>query len=356
LTDDDDVVLAFDPFTKSVLLSWVAAGSDSTKSLAAQTDQVVSRVFVSDLDSGSGWDNFTTINKTNETLNPGFNFNPSAEFFYTDASTGKVIDPSTTDNLLSDQYRLNRMVVWGFSKTSSDLNAHSTPEEVQAAVQATDIYYSLSSRSARAGSTWGTWNEPVLVVEQAGTDRLPTLGQDPNGTLRLAWVSDATVNNEPLSKIYTQTWDGTQWGNQQIVAQQSDLKVSKLLLDAFGDRPAVYWTDDIDLSYSANVLKDDPAWYYRLNDSGSNTAENLGNLGSSYSAIYTGGTVTIANDSALQNPATGDGDPDASARFTKGGGYLAIPVGQNNLGTSLAWNCGSNSTAMKPGRSCCKKS
>ena len=339
LTDDDDTTLAFDPVSGTVLLAWVAAGSDSQKPLGEQTDNVVSRVLVSNLDSSArGWDIPEVINQENELIQPGFNFNPSAEFFYTETSTGEIVDPSTID-INSGLYTLNRMLAWGFSETARDLNANSTPEEVQDAVQATEIFYSLSSRPA-AGGSWTEWSAPVLVSEQPGTDILPTLGQDPDGVLRLAWVSSTTENNEPLSTIYTSTWDGSSWSDPEIVVQQSDLQVSKLILDAFGDQPAIYWTDAIALSYSSLVLQDDPGWYYRLNDSGSNDAENLGNLGSSYNATYAttaDGTVTILSDSALQNPETGDGDPDASAEFDPaGGGFLSIPVGQNNLGASFS--------------------
>ncbi|MEO1068244.1 MAG: LamG domain-containing protein, partial [Cyanobacteria bacterium J06638_6] len=559
LTSDSDVAMAFDPLSGEVLLSWVSAGSVSNKSLAEQTDITVSRVYAADLTSSArGWstDNLIPVNRNQaKDLIQGYNASPSAEFFYTNTSTDEIVDPSTID-INSGLYTLNRMLVWTFSETASDLTANSTPEEVQEAVKATDIYYSLSSRPA-AGGDFSDWSTPVLVVEQVGTDRLPTLGQDPDGTLRLAWVQDesqpgslvletdgdqsfaqipsieannfsnnqdftveawisvqegvqnnagilekwngtssgypfairyqdgkiialrydgqssdnnpvvtstttfnpgdfhhvafvkngdtlnlyvdgqledstpdttadsstSTSNTAPLylgrrgqsseffftgqiddvrlwnvartqaeiqadlsgalenpgaeanlvgyytfedgtvkdlsqegnngtldgaiivppaSTIYTRTWDGSSWNDQQVVAQQSDLRISKLLLDDFGGNAAVYWTDDIEPSYSAVVQQDGPTWYYRLNDAGSPTAENLGSGGSSYNATFNAGTdntgsaVAIVSDSALQNPSTGDGDPDASAQFTGDGGNLAIPVGQNDLGASFS--------------------
>ena len=294
-----------------------------------------------------GWDIPAIVNRTNDIINPGFNFNPSGEFFYTDTSTGLIVDPSTID-INSGQYTLNRAIVWGFSETARTLNANSSPEDVQNSIKATDIFFSYSSRPAQGGA-WSDWSEAVLVSEQAGTDRLPTLGQDPDGTLRIAWVSDTTDNGEPESIIFTSELTtlvdidgsvGFGWDEPEIVVKQDDLRVSKLLLDDFGDQPAIYWTDDIDLSYSAFVLQDDPAWYYRFNDAGSNVAENIGNLNSSYNATYatTGDeTAKIVSDSALQNPATGDGDPDASAQFiAEDGGYLAIPLGNNNFGASFS--------------------
>ncbi|MEB3341143.1 LamG-like jellyroll fold domain-containing protein [Okeania sp.] len=335
LTADDDITLAFDPYTGSVLLAWVAAGGDSTLPLASQTGAVVSRVYASALDSsGRGWDIPTVVNQTNESLHPGFNFNPSGEFFYTNTSTGAIANPATIEDFAD--YTLNRILVWGFSETAGDLNANSTPDEVQAAIQATDIYYSLSSRPA-SGGVWSDWSAPEVAFAMAGTDSLPTVGQDPDGNLRLAWVSDSAINDEPLSTIYTSTWDASndQWTEAAIVAQQSDLRVSKLILDAFGSNPAIYWTDDIAPSYSATVLDDDPAWYYRLNDSGSSVAQNLGNLGSTYNGAYVGGTVAIVADSALVNTETGDGDPDASAQFSAtAGGYLSIPFSQSSLNGS----------------------
>ena len=259
------------------------------------------------------------------------------------------------------------MVVWAFADTSgTELDANSNAEEVLAAVTATDLYYSVSTIST-VGGTFSDWSEPALILEQSGTERLPTLAQDPDGTVRLAWVSDATVDSEPLSTIYTNTFDpSTQtWSDIETVVQQSDLRVSKLLLNEFGEKPAIYWTDDLPKSYVNQVLDTDAAWYFRLNEADSSTAVNLGSLGNSYNGVYTtdgidGNTpasIEIVSsldengnaNSALFNPITLDGDPDAAAQFSAGA-YLSIPAGASVLGNTYSIEFWVNLDSLESGQ------
>ncbi|MEM1367584.1 MAG: LamG-like jellyroll fold domain-containing protein [Cyanobacteria bacterium P01_H01_bin.15] len=337
--DDVDVEVVADSNTGEIFTVWVAAGTDNTESLADSQD-FIGRVLVSPLDSGNrGWDMPVLVSgeSSSETAPPvsGFAFDPDGAFFYTDSDD--FVAPSAIDfgNIDSSSVEVNRIVVWAFSEATADLDASSSSDEVVDAIQATDIYFSTSSRPL-SGGTYSDWSAATLAFHLEGTDRLPTLGLDPDGTLRLAWVSDATVDQETVSTIFTSTFDPSSesWSDPAEVAQQSDLRVSRLLLDSFGDRPAIYWTDDIEPAYAVSVLQDDPGWYYRLHDGGSSVAVNFGSYGSSYNGTYVDGTVAIVSgvddneaNSALLNPATGDGDLDAAAQFTSDGGYLVIPDG-----------------------------
>ncbi len=338
LVDDTDIDVVIDTNTGTAFTVWVASGEDSSESLAESQDHI-GRVLVSVLDSSArGWDSPKLVSKTgaSETAPPvsGFAFDPVGEFFYTD--NGAFVAPSEIDfNNPKASIEYTRIIAWAFSETAADLDASSSSDDVSNAVQTTDIYFSTSSRNLSQG-TFSPWSEATLAFQLEGTDRLPTLGVDPNGTLRLAWVNDTTVAEENVSTIYTSTFNPSTktWTEQVEVAQQADARITTLLLDSFGEQPAVYWTDEIDQSYASSVLQDDPGWYYRLNDGGNAVAVNYGHLGSSYNASYVDGTVTIVSgvegneaNSALLNSATGDGDPDAAAQFTADGGYFLIPDG-----------------------------
>jgi hypothetical protein len=360
LTDDSDVAVAFEPNSQEGVLAWVAAGvGDSSISLADQ-NEVVSRIYVTDFTSGAAWNNpdildQKTFEKGDGTLE-GFTFDPAVEFFFADATTGGIVDPNVidfSDNTDRANYNLVRMLVWGYADTSGqNLNENSTPEDVQAAIQATDIYYSYGVRSLAEGQNWGDWTEVQEIVQQDGTDLLPTLGRSGDGTLRLAWVNQATTGgDETLSTIYSSTVKPVsqpgggftyEWNPADQVAQQTDLRVSKLLVDDFGGDQAIYWTDDIEPTYRAAVLASDPALYFRMDGGGSNSETNLGNLGPSYNGTYTtnpnspDASVVIVNEGALFNESTNLGDPNASAKFTTGGSYLSIPIGQTTLAPSYS--------------------
>ncbi|BAQ64383.1 FG-GAP-like repeat-containing protein [Geminocystis sp. NIES-3709] len=325
LVDDSSPALAFSD-GGDILLAWVADGRESNIPLESQTD-VVSRVMVSTFDSGGGWQNIGAINVENGNLIQGFNFEPTVLFFYTDTRTKTPVKPDLVD-FDSGNYTINRMVVWSYSQEGKNLTPQSSSDEVREALLSTDLVYSLSSRSVVTGSRWSNWSTPQVIVSNQGVDRTPTLGLDPNGSLRLAWVNEQSQQ----STIYTTTWRGRAWNSIQSVAQGNDLDVEKIIVENFGNQPAIYWTDSIELNYNSAVLADNPVYYYRLNESEQGFASNLGTKGALGNGSYTNPLpenqslpFRFSQQGALFNTSNSKGDRDSAVKFL-GDGYLAIPV------------------------------
>ncbi|WP_017294696.1 FG-GAP-like repeat-containing protein [Geminocystis herdmanii] len=325
LVNDSPPALAFSD-SGDVLLAWVADGRESNISLESQTD-VVSRVMVSTFDSGGGWQNIGALNVENGNLIQGFNFEPTVLFFYTNTRTQTPVKSDLVD-FDSGNYTINRMVVWSYGQDGKNLTPESSSDDVREALLSTDLVYSLSSRSVVTGSRWSNWSTPQVIVSNRGVDRTPTLGLDPNGALRLAWVNDQTER----STLYTTTWDGKKWNSVQTVAQGNDLDVEKIIVENFGNQPALYWTDSIELNYSSAVLADNPLYYYRLNESEQDFASNLGTKGVSGNGSYANPSrknnslpFRFGQQGALFNTRNSKGDRDSAVKFL-GGGYLAIPV------------------------------
>lgn len=338
--NDYPPALAYDPTNGDVLVAWIAEGKDSSIPLKDQ-QEIAGRILVSGYDAGGGWEIPQVINfgKDSQEILKGVNFEPNVHFFYTRIDrTTNVITPVSAGEVdfNNSQYNINRVVVWSYGESAKDLNPNSSATQIQEAFANTDLVYSLSSRSVLSASRWSNWSSPQVIVSQQGSDRTPTLGLDPNGALRLAWVNEQFSAGETQSAIYSTSWDGQKWNNPQTVAQGKDLRVEKLIVENFGNQPAVYWTDDIEPSYHSEVLRDQPVYYYRLNELDQDFALNLGTKGASGDGVYTNPSTSqtspfsFSQQGALFDRTNRQGDSDTAVKFFSGG-YLTIPVDKEDL-------------------------
>lgn len=133
-----------------------------------------------------------------------------------------------------------RMVVWSMADGSS-LDADSTSEEVMAARQDTDVYYSLHGD--------GQWSAPVRLAGTAGSDAAVRSATLSDGAVWTAWSSRSLDDNYDLM---VSKFDGTDFSEPTVVATGRNL--GDIAISEGDGQPLVFWGANADLSDDKQAL------------------------------------------------------------------------------------------------------
>ena len=120
------------------------------------------------------------------------------------------------------------VVVWSMGDSSS-LSDVSTTAEIDAAMNATDVVYSVFDGAA--------WTSPAPIATLAGSDREIAVETLADGRVLLTWVN---LQEGMDCQLLASFWDGAAWSTPEVVATAVGL--AEPAIGATGGEPVVFWT------------------------------------------------------------------------------------------------------------------